>query len=189
MNAVANKTLNGVNVDQLIGTIEAVKGDADIALFKFRSHTKWIKGGHCRTEIKDFYGATQEDKSRTRPHILEGDEPGVLLGENHGPNAVEAVLHALASCLSVGIVYNASAMDIKINSLSFDLDGELDLHAFLGLSESIRPGYKSINVRVNMSADAPKEKLEGLLAHVQKTSPVLDIVRNPVSVFVKLTIE
>ena len=189
MNAVATKTLNGVNVDQLTGTIEAVKSNAAVALFKFRSHTKWIKGGHCQTEVKDFYGATQEDTSRTKPLMLEGDEPGVLLGENHGPNAVEAVLHALASCLSVGVVYNAAAMGIKINSLSFDLDGELDLHAFLGLSESIRPGYRSINVKVNMNADAPKEKLEGLLAYVQKTSPVLDIVRNPVSVSVKLTMD
>ncbi|MEO5601040.1 MAG: OsmC family protein [Cyclobacteriaceae bacterium] len=186
MNELAVKTVNGVNVEQLVGTIEAVKGNSDIALFKFRAHTQWIKGGHCKTEIKDFYGATQEDKSRTKPFIIEGDEPGVLLGENHGPNAVEAVLHALASCLSVGVVYNASAMGIKINSLSFDLEGELDLHAFLGLSENVRPGYKNIKVGVNINADAPKGKLEELVAYVQKTSPVLDIIKNPVPVSVAL---
>lgn len=56
MDTTANKVLNGVNVDQLMGTIEAVKGNADIALFKFKSQTKWIHGGHCQTEIKDFYG-------------------------------------------------------------------------------------------------------------------------------------
>jgi uncharacterized OsmC-like protein len=186
MNEVAIKTLNGVNVDQLLGTIGAVKENAAIALFKFRAKTKWISGGHCQTEIKGFYGATQEDISRTRPFILEGDEPAVLLGENFGPNAVEAVLHALTSCLTVGYVYNASAMGIKINSLSFNIEGELDLHAFLGLSESIRPGYKSINILVNLNADAPKEKLNELCDYVQKTSPVLDIVRNPVPVTVKL---
>ena len=131
MNQVEVKSLNGVNVDQLMGTINAVKGNADIALFKFRSKTTWIEGGHCQTEIKDFYGATQEDESRTKSIIIEGDEPAVLLGENHGANAVEAVLHALASCLSVGVVYNASAMGIEVNSLSFALEGELDLHAFL----------------------------------------------------------
>jgi len=186
MNEVAIKSLNGVNVEQLLGTIDAVKGNADIALFKFRSKTKWISGGHCQTEIKDFYGATQEDTSRTKPFVLEGDEPGVLLGENHGPNAVEAVLHALASCLTVGIVYNASAMGIKINSLSINLEGDLDLHTFLGLSDKARPGYKNINVSVNLDADAPAEKLNELLAYVQKTSPVLDVVRNPVPVTFKL---
>jgi uncharacterized OsmC-like protein len=182
------KNVNGVNVEQLLGTIDAVKANADIAMFKFRSHTKWIQGGHCKTTIKDFYGATQEDTSRAKPFILEGDEPGVLLGENHGPNAVEAVLHALASCMSVGVVYNASAMGIKINALSFDLDGELDLHAFLGLSEEVRPGYRKINVKVNLDADAPANKLEELLAYVRKTSPVLDIVSKPVPVSVKLNV-
>ena len=51
MNQVEVKSLNGVNVDQLMGTIEAVQGNADIALFKFRSKTTWINGGHCQTEI------------------------------------------------------------------------------------------------------------------------------------------
>jgi len=187
MNEVTINLLNGVNVDQLLGTIDAVKNNADIAQFKFRSKTKWINGGHCQTEIKSFYGAMQEDTSRTASFVLEGDEPAVLLGENHGPNAVEAVLHALASCLSVGIVYNASAMNININSLNFDVEGELDLHAFLGLSENTRPGYKNITINVDLDADAPKEKIVELIAYVQKTSPVLDIVRNPVPVTVKLS--
>lgn len=185
MTKVAIKSLNGVNVDQLFGTIDAVKGNANIALFKFRSKTKWINGGHCKTEIKSFFGATQEDTTRSKPFVLEGDEPAILFGEDFGPNAVEAVLHALASCLTVGIVYNASAMEIKINALSFNLEGEIDLHAFLGLSQTLRPGYKNITVNVNLDADAPKEKLEGLIAYVQKTSPVLDIVRNPVPVTIK----
>ena len=176
---------NGVNVDQLFGTIEAVKGDADVAKFQFRSHTDWINGGHCKTEIKDFYGAKMEDTSREEAFVLEGDEPPVLLGENHGANAVEAVLHALASCLTVGYVYNASAMGITINSLEFDMEGDIDLHGFLGLSETIRPGYQNIKVVYKISADAPTEKLDELCNHVQKTSPVLDIIRNPVEVSIE----
>ena len=182
MSEVVSKLLNGVNVDQLMGTIDAVKGNPDIALFKFRSSTKWISGGHCQTEIKDFYGATQEDTTRTKTLVIEGDEPGVLLGENHGANAVEAVLHALASCLSVGIVYNASAMGIEVNSLNFSLEGEIDLHAFLGLSEELRPGYKNIAVKVHADTSASEEQFEELLKYVKKTSPVLDIITNPVSV-------
>ena len=186
MNQVENKSLNGVNVEQLLGTIEAVKNNADIAQFKFRSTTKWINGGHCKTTIKDFYGATQEDQSRAKPFVLEGDEPSILLGADHGPNAVEAVLHALASCLSVGIVYNASAMGIEIHSLNFELEGELDLHAFLGLSENSRPGYKNIIVKVHAESSATNEEFNELLSYVKKTSPVLDIVTNPVPVRVEL---
>jgi hypothetical protein len=103
MSATAQVT-NGVNVDQLIGTINLIKENPGLAQFRFRAHTDWINGGHSRTQIKGFYGAGSADTSRATPLILEGDEPPVLLGTNAGPNAVEAVLHALASCLSVGFV-------------------------------------------------------------------------------------
>jgi len=176
------KALNGVNVEQLVGTIEAVKEDAEIAKFKFRAQTNWVRGGHSETTIQSFYGAKQEDESREEPFVLVGDEPGILLGENHGPNAVEAVLHALSSCLSVGIVYNASALGIEIYSLRFDMEGDLDLHAFLGLSEEMRPGYEHLEVRISAETSATPEQFAELLAYVQKTSPVLDIISNPVPV-------
>jgi len=182
---IANK-VNGVNVDQLVGTIDAIKQNPDLARCKFRAETEWVSGGHSRTKIQSFYAAGQEDTSRAGAFVLEGDEPPVLLGENHGANAVEAVLHALASCLSVGFVYNATAMGIRVESLSFKLEGDLDLHAFLGLSEETRPGYENIKLTYRIKSDAPREKIVELCNYVQKTSPVLDIIRNPVPVTVTL---
>jgi len=186
MKSTTPASLNGVNVQQLIETIDAVKTNPEIARFRFRAETDWIEGGHSRTRIQGFFGAGQEDTSRTRPFILEGDEPPVLLGTNTGPNAVEAVLHALASCLAVGFVYNAAARGIKVESLSFRLEGDLDLHAFLGLSETMRPGYQNIKVTYRVKADAPREQIVELCNYVQKTSPVMDIIRNPVPVTVAL---
>ena len=144
--STAAQITNGIDVDQLIGTINLIKENPSLAQFKFRAHTDWIHGGHSRTQIKGFYGAGGEDTSRATPLILEGDEPPVLLGANAGPNAVEAVLHALASCLSVGFIYNAAAQGNKVDKLDFDLEGDLDLHAFLGLSDRVRPGYQAIRV-------------------------------------------
>lgn len=185
--AVQTQTqVNGVNVDQLVGTINAIKANPDLARFKFRSETEWISGGHSRTTIRSFYGAGQEDTSRAKPFVLEGDEPPVLLGENNGPNAVEAVLHALASCLSVGFVYNAAAQGIQIDSLEFNLEGDLDLHAFLGLSDKVRAGYQNIRLTYRVKSNAPRKKIEELCEYVQKTSPVLDIIRNPVPVAIDL---
>jgi uncharacterized OsmC-like protein len=178
--------LNGVNLDQLIGTVKAIQETPELARFQFRAHNQWLNGGHSRTEIKGFYGANSEDVSRMEPFILEGDEPPVLLGANQGPNAVEAVLHALASCLAVGFVYNAAVKGISVESLEFDLEGDLDLHAFLGLSDQVRPGYDHIEIKYRVKADAPREKIVELFDYVQKTSPVLDIVRNPVPVKVSL---
>ncbi|NLE59969.1 MAG: OsmC family protein [Planctomycetes bacterium] len=178
--------VNGVNVDQLVGTIEAIKGNPALARCQFRSETKWVNGGHSQTKIQGFYAAGQEDTSRSRPFIVDGDEPPVLLGGNRGPNAVESVLHALASCLAVGFIYNAAAMGIRVESLTFRLEGNLDLHAFLGLSETTRPGYENIRLTYRVKADAPREKVIELCNYVQKTSPVLDMIRNPVPVTVTL---
>ncbi len=177
---------NGVNVDQLVQTIGAIKEDPAIARFQFRAHTDWKGGGRSETRIKEFTGAGGEDDSRTSPLIMKGDEPPVLLGENTAPNAVEAVLHALASCLSVGFVYNAAAKGIKVDALTFDLEGDLDLHKFLGLDMDARAGYSTIRVTYHVEADAPRKDLEALCEYVQETSPVLDILRNPVDVDVRM---
>ena len=48
--------VNGVNVDQLFGVIEAVKDNPTIADFKFRVQNKWMNGGHNQTNVGNFYG-------------------------------------------------------------------------------------------------------------------------------------
>ena len=177
---------NGVNVDQLVGTINAIQQNPDLAKFTFRATNRWVSGGHSQTTIQGFYGAGSEDSSRTAPFILEGDEPPVLLGENAGPNAVEVILHALASCLSVGLAYNAAAKGIHIEDLEFDLEGNLDLLGFLGLSKEVRPGYGDIALTVRVKSDANQDEMKALFDYVKATSPVLDIIRNPVPVSINL---
>jgi uncharacterized OsmC-like protein len=184
MSTTTQQTRNGVDVSQLIETVGAIQDNPELARFQFRATSQWSRGGHSRTTIEGFYGAGQEDTSRAEPFVLEGDEPPVLLGENRAPNAVETVLHALASCLAVGFVYNAAAQGIDVRSLEFDLEGDLDLHGFLGLSSDVRPGYEGIRLTYRVDCDAPPEKVDELCAYVQRTSPVLDILRNPVPVTV-----
>jgi uncharacterized OsmC-like protein len=86
----------------------------------------------------------------------------------------------------VGFIYNAAAQGIEVEGLKFDMEGDLDLRAFLGLSEEVRPGYEGIRLIYQVKSDAPREKIVELCNYVQKTSPVLDIIRNPVPVTVSL---
>lgn len=183
---VATQEMNGLDVEQLTETIDQVKENPDLAKFNFKAQTKWINGAHSRTEIQDFYGAGKEDESRTEPFIMEGDEPPVLLGSNKAPNSVETVLHALTSCLAVGFAYNAAAKGIEVEDLTFDISGEMDLHAFLGISDESRPGYENIKVTYKVNCDASREEVEELCEYVQNTSPVLDIIKNPVPVSVEM---
>ncbi len=177
---------NGVDTARLVETIEAIEQDPSLSRFRFRAESAWQGGARSRTAIKGFYGAGREDDSRSRPVVLEGDEPPVLLGTNTAPNAVETVLHALASCLTVGFVYNAAARGIDVRSMDLELEGDLDLRPFLGLDDQERPGFERIDVRYRVDTDAPRERVEELCAYVQRTSPVLDVLSKPVPVTVRL---
>jgi len=178
-------TINGVNVEQLGANISAIQGDTGLAKFQFRATNTWINGGHNRTTIKEFYGVGQEDTTRTEPFVLDADEPPVLLGEDHGANPVEFVLHALASCLTTSMVYHAAAQGIRIESIKSRLEGDLDLRGFLGLSKDVRPGYENLRVQFTVKSDAPAETLRELTKH----SPVFDIVKNPVPVAISVQTE
>lgn len=182
MSTITSETPNGVDVTRLVETIDAVGNEPSLADFTFRASNTWLCGGRSRTSVQGFWGAGQEDDSRTQPFTLDGDEPPVLLGSNRAPNAVEAVLHALASCLAVGTAYNAAAQGIRIRSLRFELEGQLDLRGFLGMDPDVRAGFKGVRVLCHLDTDAPEGRVSALWEHVLRTSPVLDILRNPVPV-------
>jgi uncharacterized OsmC-like protein len=179
------KMVNGVAVDKLFGTIEAVKSDPEIAKFKFRASNKWINGGHNHTTIKDFYGAKETHK-HDQTFELPEDEPPVLLGEDKGPNPVEYALTALAGCLTSSLIYHAAAKGIVINGVESRLEGDLDLRGFLGISKDVEVGYQNIRVYFKIDADLSEQQKEELIQMAQKYSPVFNTIANPTAVDVQL---
>lgn len=188
MTTAPTTTRNGIDVDQLLATIEAVQGDEQVGSFTFRANSSWERGTHNIGHIGRFVHAGEQDESRTDPFELEGDEPPVLLGGNHGPNAVELVLQALGFCYAVGYVANAAAQGIEISRMDYEVEGDLDVRSFLGL-EGPRPGFTQIRVTGRVSsANATTEQLTSLCQYVQETSPVRDVLVNPVPVTTSLEV-
>src|SRR5215510_14221046 len=178
-------TVNGVDVDRLVGTIDHISAEPTLARFQFRARNQWIDGGHNRTTIKGFYGAGQEDTTRTEPFVLDADEPPLLLGDNQGPNAGEYLLHALAACLTGTIVYHAAARGIVLDGLECSIEGDADLQGFLGLDEAVRPGFQQIRVAFKATGDFDDDQLAEL-ARLTRYSPVRDTVTNPVPVAIEV---
>ena len=178
------KSVNGVNVTQLFETIDAIKGTPAVAKFRFRAHNEWLDGGHNRTTIGGFYGA-QEQHTRQRTFVLDADEPPILLGSDRGANPVEHLLNALASCVMTSIVYHAAARDIELQEVELRLEGDLDLHGFLGMDPNVRRGYQQIRIKAKVKADAPPEKLDEIVQLGPTYSPVFDVVTNGTSVLVE----
>lgn len=180
--ATTVSTKNGIDVDQLTDTIEAIKGDANLGAFTFRAKSSWEDGTYNVGEISGFTHAGAEDETRTEPFVLHGDEPPVLLGSNKGPNAVELLLQALAFCYAVGYAANAAAQGIEITRMEYEIEGEFDVRSFLGL-EGPRAGFTRIRAKGRVSSpNATREQLESLCQYVQGTSPVRDSLANPIPV-------
>jgi len=181
----ANNVVNGVNVDELFGTINAIKKAPVIAKFKFRASNEWMGGGHNRTTIRNFYG-TQQEHERKEPFVLDADEPPLLLGRDLGPNPVEYALTALAGCVTSAIVYHAAAKGVVIRSMESRLEGDIDLQGFLGIRGDVPRGYKEIRMVVKIDADAPPEKLEEIVQLGPTYSPVFDTITRAVPVKVQM---
>jgi uncharacterized OsmC-like protein len=176
--------VNGIDVDRLVGTIDAIGQRPELAAFRFRATNRWIQGGHNQSTVKGFYGAGQEDASRREAFHLDNDEPDVLLGTDRGANPVEQVLHALAGCLTTSLVYHAAARGVRLAEVESELEGDLDLRGFLGMSGEVRNGYRSVRVRFRVKADATAAEIDELVRLAQARSPVFDIVSHPVPVSV-----
>lgn len=180
---------NGVDVGALLGTIEAIKKKPELASFTFRARTTWKDGTSSTAEIGSFLHAGTEDETRDQPFALVGDEPPVLLGQNKGPNAVELLLAALGFCYSVGYAANAAARGIEIDEMSYEIEGDIDVRNFLGLGDEARPGFSEIRAKALVKAPrASEQELKELCAYVQDTSPVRDVLANPVPVITTIEV-
>ncbi|MBE0427673.1 MAG: OsmC family protein [Nitrospirae bacterium] len=182
METAEQKIINGVDVVKVESTVDAIKEKPDIAKFKFRLHNKWIKGGHNHSTVNNFYGANQEN-SHLQTFELDADEPLILAGTDKGANPVEHLLNALAACLTTTLVYHAAIRGIKIQELESDLEGDIDLRGFLGLTNEVRRGYQ--NIRVNFKVKTDAENIEKLKA-LSKLSPVFDVTSNGTKVDVQI---
>jgi uncharacterized OsmC-like protein len=180
-----NATRNGLDLEQMMRTVETIKTKPDIAQFRFRARNRWINGGENRSTIRDFYGACAEDQSRDRSFEFTNGEPPVLLGNNEGANPVEFLLHALAGCVTTTTVLHAAARGIAIKSLSTELEGDIDLHGLLGLDDSVAPGYREIRIKMHIEADCSDDELADLLQFAQGHSPVCNTVCRPVPVVIE----
>lgn len=177
--------INGVNVDELVGTIEAVSQQPELGKLQFRAGNEWIGGARNRTTVKDVYGAGQE-QPREKAFVMEKDEPLFLLGTDTAANPVEHLLAGLAGCLTTTLVYFAAAEGVRLNEVTSKFEADASLLGFLGLDENTRMGCEEIRVTFDIKSDAPREKIEALVELAKSRSGVFDMLTNTTPVSVQL---
>jgi uncharacterized OsmC-like protein len=147
----APRIVNGIDIDTLMGTVDAIQSDPGLGACRFRARNTWLHGAHNRSTVTDFHGARQ-DIAHRQTFTMDADEPAILAGNDHGANPVEHLLHALASCLTTSMVAHAAVRGIRIEELESTLEGDIDLNGFLGLSASVPKGYTAIRASFRVKA-------------------------------------
>ncbi len=187
MSTATDTIRNGVDTEQLFGTLDLIKAQPELAKFQFRATNRWIDGSHNRSTIKGFYAAGGEDATRSEGFVIDAGEPAILLGSDTGANPAEYLLHALAACLTTSIVYVAAARKVELTSVESTLIGEMDVRGALGVDDEPRNGFQRIDVAFRVAGNAPEEKLRDVVERAGKRSAVYDMVANGVPVAVEVT--
>lgn len=177
------RSRNGVNVETLFATLDAVRAQPEIARFQFRSAHRWVSGTHNQGTIHGFYGAGQE-LQHERETRIDADHPAVLVGADNGPTPAELLLNALGACLMSGLANIAAARGIDLDEVTATVEGDINLLGILGLDSEVRNGYEAIRVVFHVKGDAEAAKLAEVVQQSRKRSAVFDVVTNGVPVSV-----
>ena len=177
-----NPRTNGVDTATLFATLDAVKGQPEIAKFQFRATNTWVEGTHSRSSFSGFHGAMQELEHKSVTTV-ESDHPAVLVGQDEAPTPVEYLLHAIAACLTAGIANVAAVRGVQLSKVSSTVEGDIDLLGIFGLSDgSVRNGYQQIKVTLHVEGDADDATLRGIVEQSRRRSAVYDALTQPTPV-------
>lgn len=163
------------------------KLELDALIAKGKADPAATRTLRCRTVAKGRFHQLNYIRTLPPQPVME-DEPESLLAEDLAPNASEALLAALGSCLAVGIHANAIARRIPVRSLELELEADINTTAVWGAGD-IDPkpvGFEAVRVLVRMEADASRRSLAALIKHAIMWSPVSNTLHNPVHLDVEL---
>jgi uncharacterized OsmC-like protein len=182
INQRSTTRVNGVEIETLMGTVNAIQADPELGVCRFRATNQWLDGNHNRSTVTGFYGAKQEIAHK-QTFTMDADEPAILAGNDDGANPVEHLLHALASCLTTSMVAHAAVRGIAIEFVESEFEGDIDLNGFLGLNPDVPKGYTAIRAKFRVKAD-PKDM--DTIRDLANFSPVFNTLVNGTKVDVQV---
>jgi uncharacterized OsmC-like protein len=175
-------SVNGIDTDVLQNTVNAIQDEPELGKCRFHVTNKWLGANQNRTTVASFFGAKQEI-DHNQPFELHADEPPILAGQDEAANPVEHLLHALASCVTTSLVAHAAVRGIHLEEVESEIEGDLDMHGYLGLSKDVPRGYTDIRIKFKVKSNEENtEKLKRLAEY----SPVFNTLIHGTNVDIEI---
>lgn len=89
-------------------------------------------------------------------------------GFGDAPCSGDQLLASLAACQEVTLRMVAAAMGIQLDKVEIVVEGDMDFQGTMGTDPDTPVGFTSIRTRVNVTADAPADRLERLAQRAEK---------------------
>ena len=169
--------LNNINIAGLSEYANEVKENNIEGKASYGVELNWESGTKTVVKTKNM---TLGSHKIVRDFNFTIDEPTQLLGVNCAPNPAEYMLGGLAGCMAVTFMAGATAMNINIDQLKLEIDGELDLKGFLGLNQTLNPGFPELKFIFHVKGNGTQEQYNKLIERVTKHSPNFNTIKNEV---------
>lgn len=177
-----NDALNGVNTQILNTVYNSLQNQPEMAKATFYVKSEW-NGGFSVTSTSKGFRIGGQRIERNSEYKMQYDFPNQLSGEGRGLTVCEYCMGSLAACLAQTIVAHATSRAIQIDSISIDVEGDVDLRGFTGISNDVRPGAQQFRVNMNIkSTNASKQQINELHEIGKRFSPAFDTLTNGTSV-------
>ena len=105
------------------------------------------------------------------------DEPEAMGGTNAGVNPMGAALGVIGACQTIVAFMFAKAKGIDLKGFYVDVEGDMDMNNFMGVSEG-RTGFQEIRYQMHFQSDASVEELESFAKFIEQACPVSDTMHH-----------
>jgi uncharacterized OsmC-like protein len=161
--------LNGIDVAVMRQEQDQARREPAAFDYHPRLTAHWVGGTRARVEMGDLI---------------------THMGGKGEPDAMQALLAALAACDVEVIALHAALLGIPVEHVSVEAEGYFNIAAYLGVEDAPGSGYQTVRLTARLRApDANPEQISRLRSQLEHSSPVGDSLARAVSLEVKLEVE
>lgn len=173
---------NDVDLDTLKAVDQHIRDTPGLGRLVFKAHSEWQRGTKTTVTLSQWAAGGNTMSPAPRRFTISVDEPPQLGGIDGAPNPVEVLLSAVAGCVTAGMATNGALFDVPLDRIAIDLEADVDARGVLGHDKKVRNGVTDIRYTVTIESPAPEDKIKRIKETIDRKSPLLDTLANPVNI-------